>query len=389
MVFYKMIRTGMALSLAGLTMLVACRKEIDTAAPAQPRDKQLASFSNDIISKRAWLREQLQQVALPIVKLAKQSASVRQGIYAEVRKAVDGETNGLVELIRDNVPQLGNNSQLTAALQAFDNIEGTKYFPQVFIPNYYELAEDGKTGTGDIIVVFYDGDESLQSVQGYKLGANDSWQPATMIDEAFTGQHEVWVFSLNEHFENFIDYGKVLRPSGPPAPKPTGTPQSPYIDHVTVRQHKESIFAGGSDLYMRTYTTWNTAMAVSPYKHATYAFWVNDPNNGLDLETISRADVTNRQINSVYKVYIPDWDPGLMNVNGEQGDVMMYVMYEKDSWPTGRKNTEIEIRGYTFSIDYRSADIYYSQGFMTHYTGDYYMDGYVHDEIGLKFNSEL
>lgn len=90
--------------------------------------------------------------------------------------------------------------------------------------------------------------------------------------------------------------------------------------------------------------------------------------------------------------YAGSWDPGPANANGWQGDAFNYVIFEKDTWPTGIRFVSINNNGNdTPSYQYCSADDYYDKGIILHWssTGPH-MNGYSRDISGqIKFNSRL
>lgn len=361
--------------------------------------------SMPIEDKRIYLESIMMNSAKYIVFEAQRSAESRNTIYSELEKNIDGDDNALVEIFYKNIPALFNNVDFKNSLASFDDLEGSKYFPQIFIYNYKNLKSAGQIGASNpILTVFYTGDETQTSAKAYKLNASGNWEFVKMVDEQTLNNEEIWVVSLNETFVNAIDLSvlpkdavpPVLKgPSGPPPPPDDrcedGTNYWPYFEYMTIRKHNESFFAGKSDIWTKTYTAWNTPNSVNPCNSTLpRIMWTNNSSGEIFIRKFMRYMIPNT---SLYVVcgYAGSWDPGPFNAGGWQGDAFNYVIFEKDSWPTGIRFTDINNNGFNGSYQYRSADNYYDKGIILHWssTGPH-MNGYSRDISGqIKFNSRL
>ncbi|EJL67658.1 hypothetical protein [Chryseobacterium populi] len=392
----------------GIILSSCSNNDSDTPSTADQKASQSAMMKTNLFNlslddKRAYLESILMTSAKYIVLEAQKSAEARNVIYAELEKNIDGDDNALVDIFYQNIPALYTNPEFKNSLTTFNDLEGSKYFPQVFIYNYSGLKATGKTGTSNpILTVFYTGDETQTSAKAYALNSSGNWEFVKMVDEQTIENEEVWVFSLNETFVNTIDLSvlpKDVVPTaqkGPSAPPPDDRCQDgihywPYFEYMTIRKHNESFFAGKSDIWTKTYTAWDTPNSVNPCNSSLpKLMWTNNPSGEVFIRKFMRYMIPNT---SLYVVcgYAGSWDPGPANANGWQGNAFNYVIFEKDSWPTGVRFTDINNNGFNASHQYRSADDYYDKGIILHWssTGPH-MNGYSRNISGqIKFNSRL
>jgi hypothetical protein len=114
------------------------------------------------------------------------SASVntnfRKMVYTEIDKKFDGDFNVLVNTLGENASKMninlvqnvaknmGNASDMMAnaqnAMNAFKNIEGNEYYPQVYIPFFEELKKSGKLGTNNPTIVIFNGNSKNSKDNG-------------------------------------------------------------------------------------------------------------------------------------------------------------------------------------------------------------------------------
>lgn len=391
-------------------ILSSCNNESETQPTEDQKTNQSAIMKASLSSmssadKMAYLESIMMTTAKYIVFEAQRNAEARNTIYTELEKNIDGDDNALIDIFYKDIPALYNNVSFKNSLLPFNDLEGNKYFPQIFIYNYNNLKASGQIGASNpILAVFYTGDEVPTDAKAYKLNASGNWEFVKMVDEQAVTNEEVWVFSLNETFVDNIDLSilpkdappVVLKgPTGPPPPPDDrcydGIHYWPYFENMTIRKHNESFLAGKSDIWTKTYTGWNTPNGVNPCNSSLpKIMWTNNANGEVFIRKFMRYMIPNT---SLYVVcgYAGSWDPGPNNVGGWQGDAFNYVIFEKDSWPTGVRFTDINNNGFNASYQYRSADNYYDKGIILHWssTGPH-MNGYSRDISGqIKFNSRL
>jgi|GEM_PF-6266960 hypothetical protein len=195
-----------------------------------------------IEQKRTLLEDYLKNLATFVVSEAEGESSARTAIYDELEKQIDGDDNALVDIFSTKIENLNGNIDFANALAPFSNLEGDKYFPQVFIYNYDQLKSDGKIGNDSkILVAFYTGDETMDKVPGYELDSENNWTFVADVDDSVAAGKEVWIFSLNETFRNTIDFSILPRETAITGPvmKPTGPSGGPaMMTYITGRTSK-------------------------------------------------------------------------------------------------------------------------------------------------------
>ncbi|WP_261509853.1 hypothetical protein [Chryseobacterium paludis] len=403
-----MKKITLSLVLVGL-IISSCNNDPDPPAAnlkANPTAMKADLPNMSLDDKRSFLESILMNSAKAIVLEAQNNDESRHVIYTELEKNIDGDDNALVDVFYKNIPALNNSDEFKNSLMAFNDLEGNKYFPQIFIYNYSGLKSAGNIGTTNpILVAFHTGDETQTSVRAYKLNAAGDWEFVKMIDEDTVNNEEVWIFSLNETFVDTIDLSILPKenvqrtqqpdPAGPPPPPDdrcqNGIHYWPYFEYMTIRKHNESFLAGKSDIWTKTYTGWNTPNSVNPCNSSlSRIMWTNNPNGEVFVKKFTRYMIPNIALYVVCG-YAGSWDPGPGNVGGWQGDALNYVIYEKDTWPTGVKSTTINNNGFNGNYQYRSADNYYDKGIIYNYlNGPGDMNHFSRDISGqIKFNSRL
>lgn len=379
----------------------------DSDPPSVNQKDHLTMMKNDLSNmsvddKRVFLESILMDCAKYIVLEAQKIPESRNTIYSELEKNIDDDDNALIDIFYKDIPSLNNSDEFKNSLTAFNDLEGNKYFPQIFVSNYRNLKSSGRIGTTNpILAVFYSGDETQMSAKAYQLNASGKWEFVKMVTEDVINSQEVWVFSLNETFVDTIDLSILPKTSIPKVQKgPSGPPDDrcsdgihywPYFEYMTIRDKKESFLGGKSDIWTKTYTGWNTPNSVNPCNSSlSRIMWTNNPNGDVFIKKFMRYMIPNTA-SYVVCGYAGSWDPGPGNVGGWQGDAFNYVIYEKDSWPTGVKSTTINNNGYNGNYQYRSADGYYDKGIIYNYlNGPGDMNHFSRDIAGqIKFNSRL
>jgi hypothetical protein len=281
-----------------------------------------------IEQKRTLLEDYLKNLATFVVSEAEGESSARTAIYDELEKQIDGDDNALVDIFSTKIENLNGNIDFANALAPFSNLEGDKYFPQVFIYNYDQLKSDGKIGNDSkILVAFYTGDETMDKVPGYELDSENNWTFVADVDDSVAAGKEVWIFSLNETFRNTIDFsilpretaitGPVMKPTGPSGgPCDDDIHYWPYIQNMQVRQHNESWLAGKSDIWITTYTGWDTYQSINPCNSALDRIMsTNNPQGEIFVKKFMRYLIPNGA-QDVNCGYAGSWCPGPANVGG-------------------------------------------------------------------------
>lgn len=391
----------------------SCKKEKPTTpTSSQENLKQKVSVINftteTIGQKQQYLDSILKNTAKYIISTTQANSDNRQIIYSELEKQVDGDENAIIDLFYTKISALNSDENFITSLSNFNDLEGTKYFPQIYIHNYTTLKAAGKIGNSNpILAVFYTGDESQTSVKAYKLNTDNNWEFVKTVDETTTENEEIWVFSLNETFENKIDLSILptgVIPIRPPLTGPStnvyclnGDKYWPYIQKMQISDRKESWLGGKSDIWMSTFTTWNTPGGLDPCNPSIYGrYFMNNASGQVPIRKYSKNEVvhqTNITVNFGYTGQL--WRPGNFGIPGissQQGDAFNYVIFEKDSWPVGNRQTSISNSyGDSQYFTFRSADDQYDKGIILFWgPSGTHMNGYVGNVPGeTYFNSRL
>lgn len=397
------------ITVVGIALFISCKKKTgvdgspDLSGKSTPESAiSLSSLTLD--QKRDFLDNQLKDIAKYVVAEAESKPTSRAAIYTELEKNIDREDNALIELFAQSIPALGSNNNFKSSLIQFDNLEGNKYFPQVFISNYQDLKANNKIGSSSkITAVFYTGDETIKVAQAYTLNRLGQWEEAGNVSEEDANGNEVWIFSLNETFINQIDLSILpdyeINPPVNQGPsvgldhigQKTKTYYWPYFEQMRVKSHKESWIAGQLEVNCKTYSFWNNPGNINPVTHiAKEIMWVHNANADKRIAEFKRSFVPNTD-KTVNFGYMGSWEPGSDFLHGWPGDAFIYVIYENDIWPTGNKNTSVQYGTLqTGNITYRSADTYYDQGVILYWgPPGTHMGDYVRENNETRFNSRM
>lgn len=244
-----------------------------------------------------------------------------------------------------------SQSAVTNAMNAFMNIDGVDYYPQIYIPYFDEMTarrSQGRMATDqNPVIVLYLGDESQEVYPGYQLNTNNEFiSTGQMIDEEYALNNEVWVISLNEtYFGDSDDSNMGQRLSAG---------ESAKITRIKVKCHKESWTAGASEVNIITVLSeFNfTDLKIKRYGGDTY--------QGGQLKKVERSDIGDWK--GLDFSVIANWD-----VNEPLSfDHANFVIFEYDSWPTGLKDvTFAHSAQQAFTLEFRSADNEYSSHIVT------------------------
>lgn len=326
----------------------------DLSIELQPHDNQIAYTKNHL--------KVLGQAAAGLAK----SSEFREILYQEIEKQFDGDYNVLFETLAnstvDNVPtgvrmaaSLKTEESYYAALKAFKNIEGTDFYPQIYIP-FYEKLKDKKANSNarvlsvesEPIIVLFAGDDSQSIFPAYRLNdTGDLVETGHFVDEDFAKNNEVWVVSLNERY-----FGEETDNPGSNTPNNGRTMASPsaIVDQIKCKCHKESWAAGASEVHIIT--------LVSDYRffNLDINLYGGGDHEGGRIYKFSRDDVKNKRNKDVNFYIINDWDdraPGRPYGH--------YVIFEYDTWPTGKRDAKWTQGGDELTWEYRSADGFYDK----------------------------
>ena len=195
-------------------------------------------------------------------------------------------------------------------LDSLFDARNEQLYPQIFVPFFEELKEQGKIGRTNPIIIVYNGDESVMEYEGVQISENGDNLSYHRVNENYAKKNEVWIISYNEDLIDGLimipddcnpdlgctidtggDSGGNDNPSDPPDTGPIrkfcwddgvedGTTPYPeginfYLQKIQVNCHKEPWTAGKSEVKMKF--TSNTCSGNDlPHWRIYMGIWVVD-----------------------------------------------------------------------------------------------------------------
>lgn len=338
--------------------LVGCKKSTDQPNEQQPesqiRKESLATASME--ERRAYVRENLKIIMTELGQVMKEP-NFRGLIHSKVADKFDGDYNVLVKTLLSD-PVYGarlNTERMQRALNAFKNLEGQNFYPQIYIPSFKKQQEETIQSNNAAQVVFFDGNEAVTEVPGYVYNETGELVPSgIMVNEEYSLQHEVYIISLNESVDNEGELSEAaqraatLKPGvhnnssglisgikGVSGTKGIMAAVNFWIDTIYLKTGKESWLAGASEVNIKSEAyTWNmrdggSATGQPGRKYTTLRYVDNTTNNeGFQIVKADRGEVKwywniNYPLNTNWLVDNPYTDP----------IAYAYVIFEYDAYP--------------------------------------------------------
>jgi len=304
----------------------------------------------------------------------------RSVLYQEIEKQFDGDYNVLFEHLqyvrqRQNTypgARMTDTHEIGAgfleSIDAFKGIEGTDYYPQIYIP-YYEALNERKGGSANMrvssdhlspVLVLYADDNPDDAFPGYQLDADGNLVDTGMlIDEEYAQNNEVWVMSLNESTCAY-DSGvpEICDPKsavGGGSSHPGGgggtVAPSARIYHLGIRCRKERWLGGKSEVRILV------ALSTIQLKNPIYQeFRRSGPYEWTMLINMHRKDVKKGKGWDIKRKVVDRW-----NDRWPDQTYISYCIFEYDAWPRGRRQVEFHNDGGSLYFDYRSGQSPYDQ----------------------------
>lgn len=383
------------LALLCLSSILSCKKtDKSFEERAVPITRQSAQKQIEFGNK------QLKQIAEGIAVLAKDKDFV-SFVQTEAKKKFDGEYEVLIQDLQKNGTwrQKMNVPIITTALNAFKNIDGANYYPQIYIPKF-QHEEDIKgdnnytstnaIGLPEIVYIYYSGDSEVdsatnenESYAGYILDSSTNllvyWG---MVNEEYANENEVWIISINESVGNGGNFcppelinganqycpeslggccggggtgggggGGTPPCSGPdcdlamfapttePFPELGHTKVNFKIAYMVCKDGKESWLAGASEVAIRAVLHCHNDRELgspSPARQLNYTS-LNTANYyiGNMIHKFKRREIRRATIVDVDYALQRDWQ----NSNQLQDPVYFdYVIFERDGWPAPKQD---------------------------------------------------
>lgn len=361
-----------------LFILFSCKKEklidqnTDNFSTARVTIES-SLIDTSINGKRSYLIKNFKLIVKQLGKAAK-NTQARNQIENLIKTKFDGDYDALVQNIAslNKVAQTVSISKLQQACDAFQNIEGHNFFPQIYIPSFN--ITDTLYNNQPVEFVLYDGNEDKNSYPGYMLNEDDSLiLSGNDINEEYAMSHPLWVVSINE---NVTDNGILdLSLENNKIPK-TEEILNYRIKTINVKCAKESWLGGKSEVSMRSILhTWNGRIDGQP--NASYADYNSTRTTTSDqgyqiIQTGSLGG--NFTVNFSLQ---SNWNISNYYISPI---VYTYVVFEADNWPTALRTESCNPLFAQFPtteqrfLKFRSAD------------GSYYIGSFYGDKSGWPSN---
>jgi hypothetical protein len=386
------------IALLCLSSIASCRKpDKSFEEAAVPITSQSAQNQIDFANKH------LKQITEGIALLAKDKDFV-SFVQTEAKKKFDGEYEVLIQDLQKNSTwrQKMNMPIINNALNAFKNIEGANYYPQIYIPKFQHeedmKADNNYTSTNSIILpeivyIYYSGDSEVDSA----TNTNDSYagyilDSATnqlvywgMVNEAYANDNEVWIISVNESVGNggnfcppeFVNGVNQYCPESltgcctgggggggggtPPCSGPdcdpleypslttpihpdmgTHFPVNCKIENMIVREHKEHWLSGASEIAIRAKLHCHNNLEYGAAAPAPYQPYKSDQFSnylGKRIDKFKRREINRQTVKFVNYSLQTNWPVQFYRSDPVYFD---YVIFERDLWPA-TKNEAIRL----------------------------------------------
>jgi hypothetical protein len=198
-----------------------------------------------------------------------------------------------------------------------------------------------------------------------------------IFDENYLKSHEVWVISLHDGKINPVAddinveaNGKVeayncLRLNENPCARSPAVGSTIFTYKYAIKCSKESALAGQSEVSITTWTCFKDFINPTTGQHEDVD-WYGDPEYRL-IRQVPRSLLGvcfDRYAFPVIESWLPITEP---NPSGGLGDVLYYIVFEHDNWPTGLRYRTLTPFWFWYpntplTISFRSADGEYGSG---------------------------
>jgi hypothetical protein len=364
------------LSITIVIAFLSCKKN-DSFSQESKIDITSKTYNEQI----EYADSHLKVIGTEIAKLATDKNFVTF-IHEEVKKKFDTEYEVLVNDLKKNANWSDklNIKTLNESLDAFKNIEGSTFYPQIYIPRFqndedYPNSTNSKPDaaiSNQIVYVYYSGDAEVDSstseqnsYPGYILNSNNQMQFWGMVNEDYANNNEVWIISINEVVNNDgnnplpcvadecagsggggggvgsipctgvdCDPAEFPSPMTPVNPNMgTHLPVNCKIEKMMIKECKESWLAGASEIAIRAkLNCHNNLTDGKPSPAATIQYKSDQYSNylGRKIAKFKRKAIKNRDIVYVNYSLQTNWPTQFYLIDPIYFD---YIIFERDVWP--------------------------------------------------------
>ncbi|MEA1876160.1 MAG: hypothetical protein U9N86_04800 [Bacteroidota bacterium] len=386
--------TTVTITAIALLGTVSCTKDVNLPEQLSNQDIEMTLKSGNSIE---FATVHLSQTMKAVAHLS-QNPEFRSTVYGEVNKHFDGDWDVLVQSLleanygKTSVPALLSKNPMGVTLESLNNslnsfkgIEEMNYYPQIFIPNYSALLEEGVIGENSPIFVIAVQDGQSELI-GYQLSEKGNLTELPyLINEKIAFSQEVWVISINERVDKDAQYKK-------PNLKTTHT--GVKIENMTVKDHKEQWAWGASEVNIMAWLKYHNGE--DPWGDNSHISTSYSPSGGdyqgteIRSQGFSRTEVSNQTEVTINLSLMSSWD---CDDYVYDPVVYTYCIFEYDAWPVDRENVYVFVGNGEYVLYlYRSAHVNYSADKIygnlinDSIPSSYYVDGYDVSESDIEFN---
>jgi hypothetical protein len=298
----------------------------------------------------AQIESRLNQMTVEALSAGADS-QVRALVRNVVGRQFDGDTNALLSTVIAEAEASGIVNPAESWWQSLKSkvanfvVDGFRYDPQIYIPNYGE----GALPQSRVELAIAPADETATAVPGYWLDANGNVQNTpSAIDETYVATREVWVLSVNER----ITSGVPL-PVAPPAPArkaaPEAGPAGPAAPARAAGRDARALAAcnptglrNNQGLeYLQRWRVPNRNSFGGLFEGKREMKLIILGTSGSTIKTVIFPKVKRRNIDEWQNsdMFITTWDRAVW------GDVMAYQWFELDGGRTVSSQISIPIQG--------------------------------------------
>lgn len=357
----KFLKTIITTTIISGALLTGCSTEdvLDTNDISSEEIKLDTTTPTEIATASLDKQVAYTEKHLKIIAKYVSRASKSKSVYTNLLQSIDARTQRFdnTVLARDFFTVSTRNilgidakesEELDNSLDAFINIDGTDYLPQLYIPFFdkqlKDLSENNKSSSQPLIITPVQETDGIESFMGYYEDDNQELaESGIMVDEVYASLHPVIVINTegsdcdgNMHTISCND------PIGNDTSDSSDTNSSIsrlFIEDMKVKHHKEAWHNGASEVeYVQI-----------DVNKATGDIVVNqDPNNINDIRIrkFSRKEIrreNNININRNIK-------NGLSN-----NQTYVLVIFEKDGFPAVPRTSEpVIIDGVGYELLFQS-----------------------------------
>lgn len=330
-------------------------------------DKERESISFMSMSEKyEYLTKHLKTIRNGFLEVANDD-DFKALLNSEIEKRFDGDDNVLLKVLEERSPVIFKriassgfiqNSSFQVSQMAFagivdtSEVETINLYPQIYIPNYLNLKQQGLE-MGNPTIVSFNGDEIETHWEGVKLNSEGKVE-TVFVDENYVLNNLIWVISLNEGYyggdivyrlsnqqrekEN-MNARSFCMNSGSNCNTLDNTWNHGIVYQYTLKCDMDNLLSGLNDFSNLSVSTFTEKR--NPYDNSYHSpQWIGNSNQRL-IKKISKGGCIEDDF-----VLFKDWriaSESPPNNELMKGNLCFSVFYEHDNWPAPLRTTVVSI----------------------------------------------